>query len=1109
MELTATPSAHSRVRGNELAKGYYPTFPKDVEKILEVLDPAFGWKSRNQSDKVISILDPCAGEGAFLSTVSGEIKNDYKKAFSPANHDILSYAVELDQSRCDKIRRVACKINASFFDVDIVGKFSLILLNPPYNRNAPELLQWMQKCTPRLSYRGVMVLIIPEYELKGAMVEYLKGSFKFHYVYKSEEHDRFKQIIVFLSNALSNTTSRTWGWPGSNLEEGERTKISEQEQARTLCVEGTAVEQKPFLSQRDRAELYASCEDRLQKAIEVDFSRVYPSNYDTSIQPLATLRTAHAVQLAAMNSQIESVKINDEHFLAKFMVTNKVESFKDPDSNTETCIHKPSVEAFLMNAQGEVKPAKEYGFDYYELNSALSGVLLQKLSKLYKPLHEIGQDEEFLADELKEIGLKPPQREAVKAAIKAFNSGRKGVGIRANTGTGKTWMAKAVKYLLGAKKTVMVSEPQLIPQLAKEYADEGFDVHVIDSWESMKELSRTQPAGLYLIAYTRLRMHPKYEIVIPERKTLVKKDGQTTKEFVQYCASCRTPLYEKVRRGDKPKCPICDAPFYSYVAENDKDKRLMSFRRWIRQIEDTGTATAVISHNKQLPYIRELKKIKFDLAIFDECHNASNLMSNQGTAFIRLAASSKKVLALTATLSNGMAKSLYNILWGVNPRQMMAEGWDRKSATDYQTRYGAFKEVKKTEENNRHRGSERVTTYDTAGISPAALIYTLPNFVNVDSDDFDDLPPVEREVINCQPHQDVERAFQAIQKIIDDAKLDLPDKLAAASVRNAACLRASDTLRHFDDELRLRDVPLGTLHRYPINELLEKEQELIRIAQFCTDQGERLLVYTGNTQKLDMRPVIRRLLEKHLPGVSIEVLPDSVSPQKLMNWFEKVTAQVVIASFHRVATGLNLSQFNNLVWYDYTDHTRLAEQGEGRVRRVNTADIHRKVFGEVRPVRYWYLTSSELQAMQLSYTLEKRMVAKLAEGETPDIDPSECSGGNQSFSALITNALHKGTFDYQDPSTLLRKMMQHENAKIAHQPSTSPAAAQPAKVLTLPVAPQPSQPDTYTVIYYAGGKEVARQITADEYQELEAANALEVTLFGTYVRSNRPALKRA
>ena len=222
--------------------------------------------------------------------------------------------------------------------------------------------------------------------------------------------------------------------------------------------------------------------------------RQYPSSYDTSIQPISTLRTAHAVQLAAMNSQIESVTINGDFFLAKFMVITKTETFKDPENNSETMVCKPTVEAFLMDRHGYVQPAREHGFDYYELNSRLSSVLLQKLSRMYQPLHEIGQDETFLVDELQGIGLLPPQREAVKAVIKAYRSGRRGVGIRANTGTGKTWIAKAVKYLTSAKRTVMVSEPQLIPQLVKEYANEGFTVHVIDSWECSEGTLRNQAA---------------------------------------------------------------------------------------------------------------------------------------------------------------------------------------------------------------------------------------------------------------------------------------------------------------------------------------------------------------------------------------------------------------------------------------------------------------------------------------------------------------------------------------------------------------------------------------------------------------------------------------
>ena len=247
-----------------------------------------------------------------------------------------------------------------------------------------------------------------------------------------------------------------------------------------------------MLQSRDLTGFYQDCEERLDKAITVMLDKEYPASYDTSIQPVSTLRTAHAVQLAAMNSQIESVTINGVYYLAKYMLVEKPETFEDYDDNgtkTTTILHKPTVETFLMDKTGEVKAARELGFDYVELNSQLSTILLKKLTTIYKPLHEIGRDEEYLAAELKEIGLKAPQREAVKAVMKAFASGRKGIGIRANTGTGKTWMAKAVKYIAGAKRSIMVTEPQLVPQMVKEYENEGFDVHVIDSWERLRELA--------------------------------------------------------------------------------------------------------------------------------------------------------------------------------------------------------------------------------------------------------------------------------------------------------------------------------------------------------------------------------------------------------------------------------------------------------------------------------------------------------------------------------------------------------------------------------------------------------------------------------------------
>ncbi len=1119
MQVTANINTGcSRTKGNELAKGFYPTFPKDVEMIKEIISPHFGWDQRSIDEKSINFLDPCAGVGSFLSSMVRYARKE-ANATDVKNIRISAYAVELDKDRFDSIRGVDQKINASFFDITNTGTFGVVLLNPPYNKNGGELITWVEKAAPMVSFRGVMVLILPKAELNDKMISLLRGSFSNRYAYLSEEYSKFKQVVVFLSNNGSNDGSQSrhkyLHCFYDNLEDTAVNPITSFDPTShpSFEIKVTTDSSKPLLSSKDLSGFYLECEDLLEKASKLMLDKEYPSNFDTTIQPTSTLRTAHAVQLAAMNSQIECVDLNGETYLAKFMLETKPETYNDVDpdtgASTTTTVYKPTVETYLMNNKGEKKTAKEWGFDYVDLNCQLSTILLTKLSKMYTPLHEIGTDEEYLADELKKIGLMPPQREAVKTVMKAFKSGRKGIGIRANTGTGKTWIAKAIKYIAGAKRSIMVTEPQLVPQIVKEYEHEGFNVHVIDSWEKLRELAQTRPTGLYLLAYTRLRMHPN-RIPVFREKVIKTSEGR---KYTSACCNCSAEVDKKIRKGDKNFCPKCGHALFTYIPENKRPA--LRYKSWISDIERNGTSREVVSHNKQLPYIRFLKKMKFDLAIFDEAHNAANLMSNQGTAFIRLAASANLVLCLTATVTNGMAKSLYNLLWGINPLQMREAGWDPKASTEFQAKLGAFKEIRKTDESNRHRESEKVATYDTAGISPAALVYTLPNFVNVDSEDFDDLPPVEREVLKCVIHPEAEECMKEIETIILKADLPKEDRQPAASVRNAAFLRVSDTFKHSDDELLLRGNKLGTLPMRHIPELLEKEQRLVDIVQGVVDRGERVLVLTGNTQHIDMRGPLKRIIAKNIPGVTIDVLSDAVPSDKLVKWFSTATGQVAIVSFHRVATGLNLSHYNNLIWYDYTSNTRMAEQGEGRIRRVNTADIHRALFGEVRPVRYWYLTSSPIQEAQLAYTLEKRMIAKLAEGETPDIDPSECSSGNQSFSAMITKALKEGNFSYNDPSALLKKMTKSENAGVKKENfvvNATPATPKPVPA-TIFVEPVPdSEPQTATpsgetreVIYMVNGVEQQMDISLELYKKLDDEGSLDFTFFGVYVieRSKR------
>ena len=182
-------TAFSRTRSNELAKGYYPTDPRDVAHIAWALEPNYSWASRGQVS-TLTIFDPCAGEGGFLSAIKRRLVANLKKkksSYSPPVAEIGTYAVELDQSRCDMIRGTQQKVCGSFFDMSVEGTFSIALLNPPYNRHDGELLSWLQKVAPSMTHSGIMVLIIPDYELHNpAMETYLDQNYKFIQVFASD-----------------------------------------------------------------------------------------------------------------------------------------------------------------------------------------------------------------------------------------------------------------------------------------------------------------------------------------------------------------------------------------------------------------------------------------------------------------------------------------------------------------------------------------------------------------------------------------------------------------------------------------------------------------------------------------------------------------------------------------------------------------------------------------------------------------------------------------------------------------------------------------------------------------------------------------------------------
>src|SRR5664279_3527760 len=98
MEFIEKINPHSRTKGNELAKGYYPTFPSDVELVKKVVSISFGWDRTSVHEKMVTIFDPCAGEGSFLSSMARHAKQAAKES-GAKNTAVASFAVELDAER--------------------------------------------------------------------------------------------------------------------------------------------------------------------------------------------------------------------------------------------------------------------------------------------------------------------------------------------------------------------------------------------------------------------------------------------------------------------------------------------------------------------------------------------------------------------------------------------------------------------------------------------------------------------------------------------------------------------------------------------------------------------------------------------------------------------------------------------------------------------------------------------------------------------------------------------------------------------------------------------------------------------------------------------------
>ncbi|MFA5352695.1 MAG: DUF6094 domain-containing protein [Thermodesulfovibrionales bacterium] len=173
-----TITTFSRTAHNLINMGYYPTSQTDCEIIASYLTSDYG----------AVLLDPCCGTGAAVKTVAKEIRGGSKYCLG----------VEVEESRAESAAEsLDLVVTEDFFSLQIeAGSVGCVFLNPPYYSQEELHQSFIEKATRILTKKGVLILLIPEYELKGKTTAFLASYFEDIRVFKTVDKT-FQQTILF------------------------------------------------------------------------------------------------------------------------------------------------------------------------------------------------------------------------------------------------------------------------------------------------------------------------------------------------------------------------------------------------------------------------------------------------------------------------------------------------------------------------------------------------------------------------------------------------------------------------------------------------------------------------------------------------------------------------------------------------------------------------------------------------------------------------------------------------------------------------------------------------------------------------------------------------
>ena len=315
----------------------------------------------------------------------------------------------------------------------------------------------------------------------------------------------------------------------------------------------------------------------------------------------------------------------------------------------------------------------------------------------------------------------------------------------------------------------------------------------------------------------------------------------------------------------------------------------------------------------------------FKFGIADEVHEAKAADTAQGNALGTLAAAVDKTIVLTGTLTGGMASDVFNVLYRIDPRRMVSQGYEYGEAgiRSFTETYGVLETITTIEPQENACSKAKVTkrVKERPGASPllfGRFLMDIGAFVSLE-DISANLPPYTEEVISVPMDKPLAEAYAELEQDIAAALQEHRGNSSVVSTALNALLLYPDRPFSigplwgvaYDEETKRRErFLIADPPDLDESVLYAKERRLVEMVQSEAKNRRAVQIYATYTQKRDVTRRLESVL--NAAGIKAAVLTTQTPPEDREAWYErqlKAGVQAFIGHPRLVQTGLDYVEY--------------------------------------------------------------------------------------------------------------------------------------------------------------------------------------------------------